>query len=162
MKRTFLSVGLTLSQVQTMSSNFLFQSVYLSFPFPSSYAPSIWNFDVSTLGPMPFRSVKFSHSVVSDSLQLHELQHSRPPCPSPIPGVHSHSCPSSRWCHPAFSSSVVPFSSCPQSLPASESFPMSQLFEWGGQSIGVSIFITNTLDWSDLAAAAVQATSSLT
>ena len=97
MKRTFLSVGLTLSQVQTMSSNFLFQSVYLSFPFPSSYAPSIWNFDVSTLGPMPFRSVKFSHSVVSDSLQPHGLQHARPPCPSPTPGVHSNSCLSSRW-----------------------------------------------------------------
>ena len=73
-------------------------------------------------------SVQFSHSVMSDSLRPHELQHARPPCPSPTPGVHSNSCPSSRWCHPAISSSVVPFSSCPQSLPASESFPMSQLF----------------------------------
>ncbi len=85
-----------------------------------------------------FSSVQFSHSVVSNSLQPHESQHARPPCPSPTPGVHSDSCPSSRWCHPAISSSVVPFSSCPQSLPASESFPMSQLFTWGGQSTGVS------------------------
>ena len=83
-------------------------------------------------------SVQFSHSVVSDSLPPHESQHTRPPCPSLTPGVHSDSHPSSRWCHPAMSSSVVPFSSCPQSLPASESFPMSQLFAWGGQSIGVS------------------------
>ena len=84
------------------------------------------------------QSVQFSRSVVSDSLRPHELQHARPPCPSPTPGVHSDSRPSSRWCHPAISSSVVPFSSCPQSLPASESFPMSQLFTWDGQSIGVS------------------------
>ena len=83
-------------------------------------------------------SVQFSHSVVSDSLQPHESQHTRPPCPSPTPGVHSDSRPSSPWCHPAISSSVVPFSSCPQFLPASESFPMSQLFAWGGQSPGVS------------------------
>ena len=75
---------------------------------------------------------------MSDSLQPHESQHVRPPCPSPTPGVHSDSCPLSRWCHPAISSYVIPFSSCPQSLPASESFPMSQLFAWGGQSIGVS------------------------
>ena len=75
---------------------------------------------------------------MSDSLRPHELQHARPPCPSPSPGVHSNSRPSSRWCHPAFTSSVVPFSSCPQSLPASESFAMSQLFAWGGQSTGVS------------------------
>ena len=78
------------------------------------------------------------HSVVSNSLWPHELQHTRPPCPSPTPRVHTNSCPSSRWCHPAISSYVVPFSSCPQSLPASESFPMSQLFTWGSQSIGVS------------------------
>ena len=83
-------------------------------------------------------SVQFSCSVVSDSLQPHESQHTRPPCPSPVPGVHSDSHPSSQWCHPAISSSVVPFSSCPQSLPPSESFPMSQLFAWGGQSTGVS------------------------
>ena len=83
-------------------------------------------------------SVQFSHSVVSNSLRPHESQHTRPPCPSPSPGVHSNSRPWSRWCHPAISSSVVPFSSCPQSLPASESSPMSQLFAWGGQSTGVS------------------------
>ena len=73
-----------------------------------------------------------------DSLRPQESQHARPPCPSPPPGVHSDSCPSSQWCHPAISSSVIPFSSCPQFLPASESFPMSQLFAWGGQSTGVS------------------------
>ena len=82
--------------------------------------------------------VQFSHSVVSDSLRPHESQHARPPCPSPTPGVYSVLHPSSQWCHPAISSSVVPFSSCPQSLPASESSPMSQLFQWGGQSTGVS------------------------
>ena len=83
-------------------------------------------------------SVQFSRSVVSDSLQPHELQHTRPPCPSPTPGVHSNSCPSRWWCHPAISSSVVPFSSRPQFFPASGSFPMSQPFTWGGQSTGVS------------------------
>ena len=85
-----------------------------------------------------FRSVQFSRSVVSNSLQPHESQHARPPCPLPTPGVYPNSCPLSQWCHPAISSSVVPFSSCPQSLPASGSFPMSQLFPWGGQSTGVS------------------------
>ena len=103
----------------------------------------------STLG-----SVQFSHSVVSDSLRPHELQHARPPCPSPTPGVHSNSCPSCQRFHPAISSSVVPFSSCPQSLQASGSFPMSQLFTWGGQSIGVSALASvlpiNTQDWSPL------------
>ena len=83
-------------------------------------------------------SVQFSCSVVSDSLQPHESQHARPPCPSPTPRVHSDSYPLSQWCHPAILSSVVSFSSCPQSLPASESFPMSQLFTWGGQGTGVS------------------------
>ena len=83
-------------------------------------------------------SVQFSRSVMSDSLQPHELQLARPPCPSPTPRVHSDSRLSSQWCHPAISSSVVPFSSCPQSLPALESFPMSQLFAWGGQSTRVS------------------------
>ena len=91
---------------------------------------------------------------MSDSLQPHELQHLRPPCPSPIPEVYPNSCPLSRWCHPAISSSVVPFSSCPQSLPASRSFPMSQLFTWGGHSIGVSasapVLPKNTQDWSPL------------
>ena len=87
---------------------------------------------------LSFSSVQFSHSVMSDSLWPHESQHARPPCLSPTPGVYSNSCPASRWCHPAISSSVVPFSSCPQSFPASGSFPMSQLFTWGGQSTGVS------------------------
>ena len=99
-------------------------------------------------------SVQFSHSVISDSLQPHESQHVRPPCPSTTPRVHSNSCASSQWCHPAISPSVVPFSSCPQSLPASESFPMSQLFAWGGQSIGVSasasVLPMNIQDWSPL------------
>ena len=101
-----------------------------------------------------FSSVQFSHSVVSDSLRPYELKHARPPCPSPTPGVHSDSRPSSLWCHPSTSSSVVPFSSCPQSLPASGSFPVSQLFASGGQSIGVSastsVFPMNTQDWSPL------------
>ena len=88
------------------------------------------------------RSDQISHSVVSNSLWPHESQHTRPPCPSPIPGVHSDSCPSSQWCHPAISSSVIPFSSCPQSLPRSESFPMSQLFTWGGQSTGISALVS--------------------
>ena len=99
-----------------------------------------------------FSSVQFSRSVGSDSLWPHESQHARPPCPSPTTGVHSDSRPSSQWCHPAISSSVVTFSSCPQSLPASGSFPMSQLFAWGGQSIGVSASTSflprNTQGWS--------------
>ena len=101
-----------------------------------------------------FSSVQFSPSVVSNSLRPHELQHPRPPCPSPTPGLHTNSRPSSQWCHPAISSSVVPFSSCPQSLPASESFPMSQLFAWGGRSTGVSALASflpkNTRGWSPL------------
>ena len=99
-------------------------------------------------------SVQFSCSVMSNSLQPHELQLARPPCPSPTPGVLSNSCPSSRWCHPANSSSVVPFSSCPQSFPASGSFPTGQLFARGSQSIGVSasasVLPMNTQDWSSL------------
>ena len=99
-------------------------------------------------------SVQFSRSVVSDSLHPHGRQHARPPCPSPTPGVHSDSRPSSQWCRPAISSSVVPFSSCPQSFPASGSFPMSQLFTWSGQSIGISasasVLPMNTQDWSSL------------
>ena len=99
-------------------------------------------------------SVQFSCSVLSNSLQPHESQHARPPCPSPTPGVHSDSGPSSRWCNPAISPSVVPFSSCPQTLPASESFPMSQLFTSGGQSTGVSALASflpkKPQDWSPL------------
>ena len=88
----------------------------------------------------PLESFSSFSSIAQSYLTLwpHESQHARPPCPSPTPGASSNSCPSSRWCHPAISFSVIPFSSCPQSLPASESFPMSQLFAWGGQSIGVS------------------------
>ena len=101
-----------------------------------------------------FSSVQFSHSVLSNSLQPNELQHARPPCPSPTPRVHTDSFPSSWWCHPAISSSVILFSSCPQSLQASESFPMSQLFAWSGQSIRVSALASvlpmNTQDWSPL------------
>ena len=99
---------------------------------------------------LQFSSVQFSHSVVSDSLWPHESQHARPPCPTQTPGVHSDSSPLSHWRHPAISSSGVPFSSCPQSLPATESFPMSQLFPWGGQSTGVSAsasFQARTLEW---------------
>ena len=102
----------------------------------------------------PLCSVQFSRSVVSNSLQPHESQLTRPPCPWPSPRVHSNSRLLSRWCHLAISSSVVPFSSCPQSLPASESFPMSQLFAWGGQNTGVSalasFLLKNTQGWSPL------------
>ena len=99
-------------------------------------------------------SVQFSRSVVSDSFQPQGIQHGRPPCPSPTPGVYSNSCPLSQWCHPTISSSVVPFSSHLQSFPTSGSFPMSQFFASGGQSIGVSasasVFPMNTQDWSPL------------
>ena len=99
-------------------------------------------------------SLQFSCSDVSNSLRPHESQHARPPCLSPTPRVHSDSRPSSQWCHPAISSSVVPFSSCPQSLPASQSFPMSQLFAWGGQSTGVSalaiFLLKKSQGWSPL------------
>ena len=94
----------------------------------------------------------FSHSVVSDSLRPHGLQHTRLPCPSPTPGACSNSCPLSQWCHPAISSSVIPFSSCLQSFPASGSFPMSQVFTSGGQSIGASASVLpmNIQDWFPL------------
>ena len=105
------------------------------------YHLALWLFtklSIITKLQFQFSSVQFSHSVMSNSLRPHESQHTKPPSPSRTPGVHSNSYPLSRWCHPAISSSVVPFSSCPQSLPASESLPMSQLFAWGGQSTGVS------------------------
>ena len=108
-------------------------------------------------------SVQFSHSVIFDSLGPHELQHARPPCPSPAPRVYPNSCPSSRWCHPTISSSVVPFSSCLQSFPTSGSFQMSQLFTSGSQNIGVSASNQSfqwtprtdflRMDWLDLFAA---------
>ena len=107
-------------------------------------------------------TVQFSRSVVSDSLRPHELQHARPPCPSWTPGIHSNSYPLSRWYHPAISSSVVPFSSCPQSLSASESFPMSQFFAWGGKVLEFQLqhqsfqwtpgLISFRMDWLDLLA----------
>ena len=101
-----------------------------------------------------FSSVQFSYSVVSNSLRPHESHHTRPPWPPPTPGAYSNSCPSSWWCHPAISSSVVPFSSCPQSFPASGTFPISQLFVWGGQSTGVStsesVLPMNIQDWFPL------------
>ena len=101
-----------------------------------------------------FSSVQFRPSVMSDSLQPYELQHTRPPCPLPTPGVYPNSCSLSQWCHPAISSSVILFISCPQSLPVSGSFQMTQLFTWGGQSIGISastsVLPMNTQDWSPL------------
>ena len=109
---------------------------YISVILLSSYSSFIHSLIGSYNLTFEF-SVQFSHSVVSNYLRPHESQHARPPSPSPTPGVHSDSHLSSQWCHPAISSSVVPFSSCPQSLPASESFPMSQLFAWGGQSTRV-------------------------
>ena len=112
-----------------LSCDFFFKSLWL-----------LWSicFHLTVFLTLQIRSHQISCSVVSDSLQPNKWQHARPPCPSPSPGVHSDSCPLSQWCHPAISSSVIPFSSCPQSLPASGSFPMSQLFAWGGQSTGVS------------------------
>ena len=119
---------------------------------------SVWSWERTLNSWYKFRnwgySVQFSRSVGSDSLWPHGLQHARPPCPSPTPGVHPNPCPLSRWCHPTISSSVVPFSSCLQSFPASGSFQKSQLFASGGQSTGVSastsVFLMNTQDWSPL------------
>jgi len=116
---------------------------------PQSF-PASGSFQISWF----FASVQFSRSIMSNTLPSHELQHARPPCPSPTPRVHPNPCPSSQWCHPATSSFVVPFSSCPQSFPASGSFPMSQLFTSGGQNIGVSASVSvlpmNTQDQSPL------------
>ena len=123
---------------QTHSWNHLLPSK--NWAWPASQSTPL-GFPHQTIS-VQFNSVQFSRSVVSNSLQPHESQHARPPCPSPTPGVHSNSRPLSRWCHPAISSSVVPFSSCPQSLPASESFLVSQLFAWGGQSRSFSFSIT--------------------
>ena len=119
------------------------QSNYLNILYGSQFLVFRYSvmFSIRSLFTISFinaGSVQFSRSVVSDSLQPHESQHDRPPCPSPTPGVHSNSRPSSQWCHLAISSSVIPFSSCPQSLPTSKSFPKSQLFAWGAQSTGVS------------------------
>ena len=119
------SLGRNTDHYGCSSSSFIFQLLQLHSAF--------WlltNFSKTSI--INFSSVQFSRSVVSDLLRPHELQHARPPCPSPTPGVHPNPCPSSRWCHPTISSSVVPFSSCPQSFPASGSFQMSQLFTSGG------------------------------
>jgi len=116
-----------------------FSSCLQSFPVLGSYQMSqFFESGGQSNGVSASASVQFSCSFVSNSLWFHGLQHTRPPCPSPTPEVYSNSCPLSHWCHPTISSSVVPFFSCLQSLPASESFPMSQLFAWGGQSTGVS------------------------
>ena len=129
---------------------------YLNITRNSYYFKDLCRFNEIILMRVKWRNLKcsdqISRSVVSNSLWPHESQHARPPCPSPTPGAHPDSRPSSQWCHPAISSSVVPFSSCPQSLPASESFPMSQLFARGGQSTGVSALASflpkNTQGWS--------------
>ena len=130
---------------------------YFLFPGYHQHSPSrkpIWESRIDGIYLLLLGSVQFSCLVVSNSLQPRELQHTRPPCPSPTPRVHSNSTSIKSGCHPAISSSVVPFSSCLQSLPASESFPMSQLFSWDGQSIGVSasasVLPKNTQDWSSL------------
>ena len=123
-------------RAQFGSSFYVFFLLPLSLPYVNWASQEISLFYLR-FSLQSFSSVHFSCSVVSDSLWPRESQHTRPPCPSTTPGVHSDSRPSSQWCYPAVSSSVVPFSSCPQSLPASESFPMSQLFAWGGQSTGV-------------------------
>ena len=114
----------------------------------------IFNTDFKGYFPSTVQFSQFSHSVVSGSLQPHGLQHARPPCPSPVPGVHPNPCPLSWWCHPTISSSVVPFCSCPQSFAASGSFLMSQLFTSGGQSFGAlasaSVLPMNIQDWFPL------------
>ena len=133
-------------------------SAAAALPLPSSWlrrvaieSDTCLSLGAFALVPSAWTFLQFSRSVVSDFLRSHELQHARPPCPSQTPGVYSNSCSSSQWCHPAISSSVVPFS-CPQSFPASGSFPMSQLFTWDGQSTGVSasasVLPMNTQDWS--------------
>jgi len=148
-----------------LSMGFPRQEYWSELPFPSpgdlpnpGIKPLLHQQEDSLLlshqGSLGNSSVQFSRSVVSNSLWPHESQHARPPCPSPTPRVHSDSRPSSQWCHPAISSSVVPFCSCPQSLSASGSFPMSQLFAWSGQSITVSasasVLPKNTQNWSPL------------
>ena len=130
--------------------NILWQKSYQSFLISLSQGKR----NKSKISKWDLSSVQFRHSVMSDSLWPHESQHARPPCPIPTPGVHINSCASSPWCHPTISSSVIPFSSCPESLPASGSFPVSQLFPWGSQSIGVSasawVLPMNIQDWSPL------------
>ena len=133
-----------------------FANIFLILAYATN--PSVWILWAIFAGfifkicSVQFSSVQFNCSVMSDSLRPHKSQHTRPPCPSLTPGVHSNSRPLSRWCHPAISSSVVPFFSCPKSLPASESSPMNQLFAWGGRSTRVSALASfpakNTEGWS--------------
>ena len=137
----------------------LFRLIFLLLEVITLESRRSWSLPLSLFMAIPWphctiASVQFSCSVMSNSLWPHEPQHARPPCPSPTPRVHPNPCPLSRYCHPAISSSVIPFSSCPQSFPASGSFPMSQLFASGGQSIEVSastsVLPMNTQDWSPL------------
>ena len=134
-------------------ADFIFLNYSLS-PFWVCEASFLANCSVAALTKSIVSSVRVSHSVLSDSLRPHGLQHSRPPCPSPAPGAYSNSCPLSQWCHPTISSSFVPFSSCLQSFPASGSFQMSQFFTSGGQNVGVSastsVLPMNIQDWSPL------------
>ena len=130
-------------------------SVYIyTYKIFFSLFSTIGYYKILSREPYAVHSVQFSCSVVSDSSQPHEPQHTRPPCPSPTPGVHPNPCPLSWWCYPTISSSVIRFSTCPQSFPASGSFQMSQLFASGGQSIGVSastsVLPMNTQDWFPL------------
>ena len=161
---TFLSTVVPFSScLQSYSASGSFEIIQ----FLASGGQKFWSFSISPSTEysglmcfriywfdLPIRSDQISRSVVSDSLRPHESQHARPPCPSPTPRVHPNPCLSSQWCHPTILSSVIPFSSCPQSFPASGSFPMSQLFASGGQSIGISASISvlpmNTQDWSPL------------
>ena len=163
------AISQTVAHQAPLSMEFCMQEYWSGLPFPSPGGlphPGIEPESSASRGGFfiseprgnpikkPIRSDQISRSVVSDSLRPHESQHARLPCPSSTPGVHSDSRPSSQWCHPAISSSVVPFSSCPQSLPASESFPMSQLFPWGGQSTGLSALASflpkKSQGWSSL------------
>ena len=136
MSINFISVSSHCQQISPHLHSHHLDGVFTSSSHFGVFTLSKWY--LSCHSSTSLSSVQFSHSVMFNSLRPHESQHARPPCPSPTPGVRSNSRPSSRWCHPAISSSVVPFSSCPQSLPASESFPMNQLFAWGGQNTGVS------------------------
>ena len=148
--------------IPSVSCLLIFIILYNVFPLPASnqwnmakilechYCNYVCEFHLTNQGT----SVQFSCSVMYDSLRPHELQHARPPCLSPTPGAYPNSRPLSQWCYSTISSSVIPFSSCPQSLPALGSFPMSQLFAWGGRSIGDSastwVLPMNTQDWSPL------------
>ena len=152
-----MDCSLPASSVHGIFQARLLEWVAISFSRGSSW-PRDWT-SISCIAGRCFteafcQSVQFSHSVVSYSLQPHEPQHARPPCPSPTARVHPNPCPLCWWCHPNISSSVIPFSSCPQSFPASGSFQISQLFTSSGQSIGASastsVLPVNTQDWSPL------------